>query len=176
VPIAPRMLAALVLSACAGLAITVSPVATDVAAAKKVPTKKLRHKGTVSGQPDSVVAFTVVKKGRKLVRAENVRIDVTLLCDDGNDNLSRKRYTRTFGNAPIKRVLGLTAFGWSADRITLPEAQGGYEGFLGKLTHRGKRAHGDVETRYWTNDIDFCTIEGAEASSYWHVSWRSRAH
>ena len=167
--ISRRTLVALNVCVCAALA-AIAPVAADAA-----PIKRYRHVGTFTGQPSSKVSFTIVKRGRKLVRAENVRASVTLECDDGDGNYSNQPYTRRFGKLRIKHAGTLTGFGWGPDRITLPGVEGGYEGFFATLSHGGKRARGSMQTRYWHNAKDFCTIAGSDASEGWDLGWTSRA-
>ena len=167
--ISPRTLVALTVCVCAGLA-AIGPVAADAA-----HTKRYHQVGTFTGQPSSKVSFTIVKRGRKLVRAENVRASVTLECDDGDGNYSHLPYTRRFGKIRIKHVGSITGFGWGPDQVTLPGVEGGYEGFFATLSHGGKRARGSMETRYWHNSKDFCTIAGSDASEGWHLGWTSRA-
>ena len=167
--ISPRTLVALTVCACAALA-ALGPVPADAATAKRY-----HHVGTFTGQPSSKVSFTIVKRGRKLVRAENVHASMTLECDDGDGNYSNQPYTRRFGKLRIKHAGTLTGFGWGPDRITLPGVEGGYEGFFATLSHGGKRARGSMQTRYWHNAKDFCTIAGSDASEGWDLGWTSRA-
>ena len=167
--ISPRTLVALTVCVCAALA-ALGPVPADAAG-----TKRYHHVGTFTGQPSSKVSFTIVKRGGKLVRAENVRVSVTLDCDDGDGNHSNLPYTKRFGKIRIKHAGSITGFGRGPDPITLPGVEGGYETFFATLSHGGKRARGSMETRYWHNSKDFCTIAGSDASEAWHLGWTSRA-
>ena len=167
--ISPRTLVALNVCVCAALA-AISPAAADAAR-----TKRYHHVGTLVGQPSSKVSFTIVKRGSRLVRAENVRATMTLECDDGDGNFSNRRYTKRFGKIRIKHVQTITGFAWGPDQITLPGVEGGYESFFATLSHGGKRARGSMQTRYWHNEKDFCTIAGSEASEGWDLGWISRA-
>jgi hypothetical protein len=154
------------LAVCAAL-LAIGPAVADA--------KKLHHVGTFKGQPDSKVSFTIVKRGGKLVRAENVRARVTLECDDGDGNFSNRPYTKRFGKVRIKQARGITGFGWGPDRITNPGIEGGWQGFFATLSRGGKRARGSMETRYWHSSEDFCTIAGSDASEAWNLGWTSRA-
>ena len=145
-----------------------SALATGVADAKP-RTTKLRHVGQVEGMAHSRISFTLVKRGRKLTKAQNIRVrGVELFCDDEASNFFTQLWSGTFPDMKLGHAAGATGFGLSDLRFEVDGFSDAYKTIFGLVSHAGRRVRGDLRIR-WYDDAKDGGCGGSEET------WTSRA-
>jgi hypothetical protein len=146
------------LAATALMAVPLGP-APALAAKPKPKITKIKHLGTFPELPGSQVSFTLIKRGKVLVKAVDVQISVTLLCNDGQGGYSWNFFDLPYATSFPDQRIGRNPFGtagFAVEDIPLTEFDWGYKRFSAFLKHRGRSAWGDIRIRWEQEDGSRC--------------------